>query len=149
MTLITFPSDTVDIIDAIRHAIGRNVTFIIVASSNACTVSGCNLDPATDKSTNSWCPTCSGEYWIPVYSGYTVSGHITWAPSDYTRWYETGQQVEGDVRVQIKYTDEAIYVIENTVWAIVDDKIMEIKKKMLRGVQPLNRILIDMIEKEE
>jgi hypothetical protein len=83
-----------------------------------------------------------------VYSGYTVSGHITWAPSDYTRWYETGQQVEGDVRVQIKYTDEAIYVIENTVWAIVDDKIMEIKKKMLRGVQPLNRILIDMIEKE-
>jgi len=146
---IVWPSDTVDVIDGIRHAIGRDITFIVIASEYPCPTATCNLDPVTDLSTDSFCQVCSGAYWIPVYSGYVCSGHITWAPSDFANWYTGGIQVEGTCRVQIKYTPEAYTVVDEAVWVEVDNKIMQINRKMLRGVQPVNRILIDLDEKEK
>jgi len=69
----------IEVIDAIRGAIGRDVTFNIVASSTGCP--DCSLDPVTNTSTDSFCQTCDGKYWIPVYSGVVVSGHITYGGS--------------------------------------------------------------------
>ena len=143
---ITWPSNTVTIIDEIRGAIGRDVTFIVLASSVPCPV--CSLDPVTNTSTDSFCLVCSGVYHIPVYSGYTTSGHVTWGKLDKLEWLSGGQYYDGDCRVQIKYTTEHVTIVDNTKWLEVDGKQMEIKKRIYRGVQPLNRILLDLIERD-
>jgi hypothetical protein len=144
--LITFPSNTAEIVDSIRYAIGREVTFVTH------TVSGCyncSLDPITDTSVNSYCSVCSGKFWIPTYSGTQVSGHITWGSADILNWYSAGQQFDGDCRVQIKYTVANLDLVKNCDWIEVDDKKLQVKKTILRGIKPLNRILIDLIELEE
>lgn len=150
MTDIVWPQDTKETIDAIRGAIGRDVDFYVVASSIACPT--CSLDPITNHSTDSFCPTCSGVYWIPVFSGYTISGHVTWASADILQWPPGGYQFDGDVRVQIEYTATNLEIVDDAQesgFVHVDGKVMEIKSRILRGVQEINRILIDMIEREK
>ena len=144
---IVWPDDTKEVIDNIRGAIGRDVEFYVVASSIACSV--CSLDIITGHSTDSFCPLCSGVYWIPAYSGYTISGHITWGNADFENWYPGGQQFDGDVRVQIEYTIANLDIVDSTIYAHVDNKVMEIKSYIHRGIQAINRILFDMIEKEK
>jgi len=142
---IIFPTDTGTVITAIRDAIGRDVTFYIVASSTAC--SACDLEPITNTSTDSFCTECNGTYWIPVYSGMDVNSHIAWGKSDQMRWESGGQWWEGSAGVQIARNDENISTVENAVYLVVDGKEMEIRKILHRGVPELNRILIDVIEK--
>lgn len=145
--VITFPSDTEDTIDEIRNAIGRNVNFVTV-SAIACVASGCFLDPITNTGTNSFCTSCSGLYWIPRESIYTVKAHITFGDADITNWSVGGQHFDGDCRVQVKLTDAITAVLALDVERVeVDDKNFEIKSKIYRGVPDLNRILIDLIEK--
>ena len=64
-------------------------------------------------------------------------------------WYSAGQQFDGDCRVQVKLTEANLDLVKNCDWAEVDDKKLQVKKTTLRGVQSLNRILVDMIELEE
>ena len=146
MTII-WPDSTKQVIDDIRGAIGRDVEFFVVASSIACHV--CSLDSITGHSTDSFCPICSGIYWIPVFSGYTISGHVTWAGVDAENWYSGGYQFDGDARVQIEFTIANLDIVDRAEYVHVDNKIMEISDFILRGVQSINRILIDMIEKEK
>jgi hypothetical protein len=147
MSTVIWPDSTKQVIDSIRGAIGRDVEFFVVASSIACGV--CSLDSITGHSTDSFCPICSGIYWIPVYSGCVVSGHISWAGADFQNWYSGGYQFDGDVRVQIEFTIANLDIVDRSVYVHVDNKVMEIKNFILRGVQSINRILIDMIEKEK
>lgn len=144
---IIFPSNTKDIIDDIRDAIGREVIFNVIASSTACPV--CELDPVTNTSTDSFCLTCNGTYWIPVYSGVALTGHVAWGKSDQMRWETGGQWYEGSCGVQIEYSTENMDVVNDAIYVTVDEKEMEIRKTMMRGVKPINRILIDLIEKEK
>src|SRR4030042_252337 len=137
--LITWQSaDEVTVVDAIRDAIGREVNFITHVVSGCY---NCSLDPITDTSTNSWCPICSGTYWIKTYSGVLVQAHITWGPADILNWYSAGQQFDGDCRIQVKLTTANLDLVKNCDWVEIDDKKLQIKKTILRGVQPLNRIL--------
>ncbi len=141
-----WPSNTGLIVNAIRDEIGREVTFV------SHTVSGCSictLDPFTDTSTNSFCPSCSGLYWIPTYSGTDILAHITWGQADILNWYTAGQQFDGDVRLQIEFTVANLATVDNCDWVEVDGKSVEIKKRILRGVKPINRILLDCIELEK
>lgn len=142
---ITFPTDTESIIDAIRGAIGRDITLFVPVVSG-CTV--CSLDPINNTSTDAFCPICSGQYWITTYSGYTVSGHVTWGPEGIVKWVPGGQYFDGDCLVQIKYTDEAVTVVDHCHHLIVDNKKLTIKSKVYRGVQNLNRILLNLQEDE-
>ena len=144
---ITFPEGTEDTIDAMRIAIGRDISFVTV-SSIGCTASGCGLDPVTNTAINSFCVTCSGLYWIPTFSNYTVNAHITWGNADVLNWVTGGQLIDGDCRVQVKYTSEILAELERTESVTVDGKSFEIKSKIYRGVPELNRVLIDLIEKE-
>ena len=145
--VITWPNDTESIIDQIRGVIGRDITFYVVASSTACSV--CSLDPVTNTSTDPFCLTCSGLYWIPVYSGVTVSGHVTWGHSELLNWQSGGQFFDGDCRVQIKYTVANLDAVDRMKWAVVDGKQLFFLKKILRGVKQLNRILIDLKERKK
>lgn len=143
---ITFPETTTETIDAIRGTIGRDITFVVTVSSISCHV--CELDPITNTSMDQFCVYCSGLYYTPVYSGYTISGHVTWAGADIMGWVTGGQYFDGDCRVQIKYTAENLTIVDNTKYVEVDNKILTIKSKILRGVQNLNRIILDLIERE-
>ena len=145
--IITYPTNTVTIIDEIRGAIGREVDFYIIASSISCPV--CDLDPITNTSMDSFCIVCSGIYWIPIYDIISISGHIIWGNADQLNWVTGGQLFDGDCRVQIKHTPENVTVVEDAIKVIVDGKTMKIKNKILRGVKELNRILIDLVEEEK
>ena len=109
MTIVWPGPETKLITDAIRGAVGRLVTVVVPAVTAACTV--CSLDPVTGLSTDSFCPVCSGSYWITAYSNYTMSGHITWYPMDSLDWRTGGQIFNGDVRVQVAYTPENLAAI--------------------------------------
>lgn len=146
MPTISWPSDTVEVIDDIRDAIGRDTTWYYVASSIAC--SGCTLDPVTNTSKNSFCLICSGMYWIPVYDYSTIKAHITWGPLDRLNWLAGGQMFDGDCRLQIKYTNSNITVVDNVKWVEVDGKKLEVSKRDYRGVPQLNRIIVDLIESD-
>lgn len=143
---IYWPSDTKSIIDDIRDAIGRPVTFY-VSTVSGCSV--CSLDPISNESTDSFCPSCSGLYWIPVYSGVEITAHITWGHSDNPYWYTGGQIYEGDCRIQIEYTPENVVIVDTSDYVEVDGKKMDIRPKILRGVKTLNRILLDLIERDK
>lgn len=147
MTTIIWPSNTPNIIDAIRGAIGREVLFYKITQTDECTV--CELDPITGTSTDSFCPVCSGEYYLYTYSGVSVSGHVTWAGADQLNWLTGGQLFEGDARVQIKFTVVNQQLIEDTEWVEVDGRKLMIEKIIPRGVPDQNRILVDLKEKEK
>ena len=142
---ISFPSDTKDVIDAIRGAIGRDVYFYTDTPTQC---SGCSLDPITNTSTDPYCIICDGLHWIPSYTEVSISGHITWGPSEVMGWVTGGQYIEGDCRVQIEYTSGNLNTLDNTEYVMVDDKRFTIRKRMYRGVPSLNRILIDLSEEE-
>lgn len=143
--IITFPSNTEEIIDEIRGAIGRDVNFITTTFTE-CTV--CELDPITDTSLDSFCIYCSGLYHIPVYSSYTTSGHIMWGNVDELNWVAGGQFFDGDARVQIKYTGTMLTVLDQLDHVEVDSKNFEVKSKIFRGVPSINRIILNLIERE-
>ena len=148
MPFIAWPQHTEDIINDIINTIGRNVEFVQVTLSG-CTFSGCFLDPITNTSTNSFCPVCSGQYWIPIYSGVTISAHVTWKPSDTMEWEFGGQIFTGDCLVKIIYSDNNLNTVNNTKYIVVDNKQVTIKKKTLLGVPTINRILMETKEKEK
>jgi hypothetical protein len=145
--MITWPSNTVQIIDEIRVAIGRNVTFYVLDTQTVCPT--CDVDPVTNTATDPFCLTCSGLGYLFTYSGVTMSGHVTWGHSELLSWQTGGKLDEGDCRVQVKYTEANLEAIDNMKWAVVDGKEMFFLKKTLRGVQPLNRILVDLIERKD
>lgn len=148
MPTIVWPSSQeISIVDDIRDAIGREITFFVVASSVPC--SACSLDPVTNESTNSFCPVCSGVYWIPIYSGVPIQAHITWGKSDQLGWVTGGEMWEGDCRVQIKYTPYNVTVVDSSKHVEVDGKGMEILSRTYRGVQQLNRIILGLLERDK
>jgi|WetSurMetagenome_2_1015567.scaffolds.fasta_scaffold642257_2 hypothetical protein len=142
MTNIIFPDQT-ETIDKIRNAIAREVDFFI---PSFITCSACSLDPVNNSSTDSFCPVCSGSYFIPTYEEVPVTGYISWGFSEQLGWNRGGQIAEGDCRVQIKYTETNISLVENAEYLHVDHRKMKITKQTLRGTPTLNRILLDLQE---
>ena len=147
MTII-WPSDTGDTIDDIRDAIGRDIVLYRTVSGIPCSVSGCYLDPVTNLSTNQFCPTCGGNYWISTTSGITINAHVFDKTLDVPMWTAGGMAVEGDISAQIKYTVTNLDNVENSKYYVVDGKEFTQKSFSLRGVPDLNRIVITLIEKE-
>lgn len=143
---IRFPSNTKDIIDRIRNTIGREVEFF-VEDRIECTASGCGINPVMGGAINPSCPTCSGLGYIPVYSGYRVTAHISWNPSELLRWVAGGQYYSADCRVQIEYTEDNLEVCQNAKYAVIDNRELRVEKITLRGVPDINRILVDLKER--
>lgn len=142
---ITFPTNTRDIINEIRDAIGRDI-ICYTESKQLCPV--CSIDPVTDASTDVYCSNCSGVGYLISYSGDVIKAHVTWAPSETLAWVTGGQYFDGDCRVQIESTDANMTIVEGAKYLTVDGKNCIIKKKMYRGVANINRILIDLALEE-
>lgn len=148
MTLAVYPPNTRDQIEEIIGMVGRDVTFYYVYSSQACPNPNDSLDPTTNTSTNSFCPICSGTYWIDIYSGVTMSAHVTWK-YDFENEFTTGGRIfNGDARVKVMHTAERETIVKETKYLVVDDKVMNVQKTTLLGT-PINRIIVDVKEKEE
>jgi len=134
------------IINDIRNLIGRDITFYTVASSIPCPT--CDLNPVTQEATDPFCPTCSGVYFIPIYSGLTVPAHITWGKADRMNWVTGGQFFEGDCRAQIEYNDTSLYAAKNAKYVVVDNIRMTVNDIGRRGVPDLNRLVLTLNEEE-
>ncbi len=146
---IEFPTNTADVIDDIRNAIGRDITIFRTVSGIPCTVSGCNLDPVTGLSTNQFCPVCGGEFFLNTTSGFVVNAHIYERNNvDKPVWVSAGTIVEGDAIVQIKFTPANIDAVENAESYLVNGKDFIQEDFSLRGVPELNRIVISLVERE-
>lgn len=139
---ITFPTNTRETINQIRSTIGRLVTFN-KSVKDVCP-SGHGVDPY-GESLDPYCTICSGIGYIITYSGTAISAHITHDPAS-THWTTGGTVPMGDCRLQIEFTDSNLTVVEEANNVVVDGEKFEIKKVMKRGVQEVNRLLIDLIK---
>jgi hypothetical protein len=145
---IYWPSNTSDIIDDIRDAIGRDITIYATVSGIPCPASGCSLDPVTNLSVNQFCDICGGDYWINTTSGITVTAHVRMKNVDMPIWTVGGFIVDGDAQIQIKYTQANIDAVNNVNYFLVDGKEFIKKDISLRGVPDINRIVVTLVEKE-
>ena len=142
-----FPTTTREIIEDIIDEDGRAVSFYVVGSRTGCSV--CSLDPITDTSTDSYCETCGGGYWINTYSGWETTAHVTWGKSESRAW-ETGGMIDnGDCSVKFMHTASGEMIVYSSEYAIVDEREMDVEKVILRGVPEINRIIVLLKEKEK
>jgi len=143
---IFWPSNTTTIIDAIRDAIGRDITILVTVSGIPCSV--CSLNPVSNLSTDPFCPTCGGTYWINTTSGYIVNAHVAIGEIDLP-WRVAGGYIrKGEALVQIKYNPTNLYAVEHAVHYMVDSKIYLQEDVSYRGVPNINRIVITLKEQE-
>lgn len=141
-----FWPETEDTIDAIREAIGRNITILVTVSGVPCPA--CSLNPVSNLSTNPFCPVCGGVYWTNSTSGYLVKAHVTIGKIDLP-WRVAGGYLEkGEANVQIKYTDENLYLVEHAEHYIVDGKTYLKQDISFRGIPDINRMVITLKEQE-
>lgn len=141
-----FWPETTDTIDAIREAIGRNITILVTTSGVPCSV--CSLNPVSNLSTNPFCPVCDGTYWTNTSSGYVVNAHVTIGEIDLP-WRMAGGYLEkGEAVVQIKYNTQNLYLVEHAEHYIVDRKIYLQDDISYRGVPDINRMVITLKEQE-
>lgn len=143
---ILWPSGTRETIEEIINAIGRDVIFYTYTLSG-CSYSGDSLDPVTNTSTNSFCPVCSGKYWIPTWSGTSIKAHVTWKFADKNDWQTGGYTFLGDGIIKVMYSGPYMSVIESAQYAVVDGKQVNIEKVTLLGVPSVNRIILDFKER--
>lgn len=146
---IVWPTGTVTVIDNIRDVIGRDITINVTVSGVPCPASGCGvLDPVTGLSTNQFCLTCSGLYWINTISGFVTKAHITWGDAERSLWETGGTVLDGDCLVQVKYTIASVDAVDNAKNFIVDNKVLVKKSVDFRGVPEINRMLITLEQEE-
>jgi hypothetical protein len=145
MPIITFV-DTKPTVDAIRHAIGRDIEIVTLLATG-CSI--CSLDPVHNSSIDSYCSGCGGYYWITTPSGVTVSGHVRWAPFDDVTPQTGGIVYLGDCVVTIEFTPANLSLISSADYVVVDNKKMVLDKYVLRGHKAINRIRLMLKEMEK
>lgn len=147
MTLLPpFPNNTRDYIQEMIDQIGRSVFFYAVTTVSGCSL--CSLDPITNNSTDSFCPQCSGEYWIPTYSGWEMTAHITYGQVDDKAWMTGGVIDNGQVTVKVMWSGGVSDYINSSEYVIVDNREYDVVDVVERGVPEVNRILVKLKEKE-
>jgi hypothetical protein len=146
MSLPDFPS-TVALKDEIREKIQRAITINVKVEGTPCPV--CELDPITNTSSDSFCTTCSGVYWLNTTSGYSTYGHVRWMGADRPLYTEGGVIDDGDCIVTIKYTSTVLTYVQNSESFIIDGRDLYLEKYILRGVPNVDRIRIILKEDNE
>lgn len=141
---ITFPTNTKEIIDEIRGAIGRDITIYTIASGGDCPT--CRRDPLTGKSIDPYCPTCSGEGYLYTMSGTTASAHITWESINTSIYHPGGHVDVGECLVSMEYSEDLLEVVKDSKYFVVDSREMYAIDYDTRGVPELNRILVNLQE---
>lgn len=148
VALANFPTNTREQIEFMIGQDGRDVTFYVIDTLSGCYA--CSLDPTTNTSTDSFCPVCHGVYWIPTYSGITVSGHVTWGRADSLQWPTGGMVNNGDCQVKVMYSGGQTELLYSAEYVMVDDRKMNVQPNGVipRGVPEVNRVIFILQEEE-
>lgn len=144
MSKIIWPENTTEIIDAIRGTIGRPIEIITASADVTC--SACSLDPLSHRSTNPFCPVCSGAGYITVFSGTTLSAHVRWGTVDKGLSYPGGRLITGDCQATVAYSDTTLELLQTAAYIIIDDKQLYLDTYDLRGVPEINRIVLKLLQ---
>ncbi len=110
--IISFPS-TKAIKDSIRDAIGQDATFVFegdVIECSLCSASGL-YDPINETSLDSWCPTCSGAYFLPTDVEVDIKSHVRWNYGDQKDMDSAGYIPLGDCSITIDKDDMDIEML--------------------------------------
>lgn len=142
--MIHWPDNTKDIIDRIREAIGRPITFFVPVYEDVCPA--CDQDPLTGKSTNPFCPVCFGSGYQTTWVETSVLAHVRWGKAEGSLLYPGAKIVTGDCAATIEFSEENVALVETAKYVIVDGKTLYIDSYDLRGVQPINRIVLNLVQ---
>lgn len=142
MTTIVFPSDTKDIIDAIRDTIGREIEIHYTTSGAVCTT--CDIDSVTGRSMNPFCPTCDGRGYLEVPLVYSAQAHVRWTNVGDKYKSPAGEIDTGNCVVTVEYVDGLPIIIDSSDYFLVDDVRLYFMEYDLRGVQEINRIVVNL-----
>jgi hypothetical protein len=136
-----FPQ-TKEIKDEIRNAIGVPVDFILQGQPFAC--SGCAVsglyDSINETSLNSFCPICSGKYWITEDDTLTITAHVRWKSGDQPDRTIGGETMDGDCWITVSSTDLTNDQVSAIKEIQVDKKQLEVYQTVYRGVPTRDRI---------
>lgn len=145
--LSLFPSNTKEQIEQMISMDGRLVTFYVPTEPSGCPI--CSLDPITQTSTDSFCPICSGSYWIYIFSGWDTTAHVTWGRSEDRDWQTGGMIDNGDCTVKFIFSGWMQEIIDDADYVVVDGRKMDIQRTILRGVPEINRVIVQLKEQEK
>jgi hypothetical protein len=140
-----FSFDSTEITNKIREGVGRLVTFYKEYKTDCPT---CELDPVHQTSLDSYCVTCSGRGFLISYSGVSMKAVITNKPMDTQQRYTGGYTFDGDCLIQVEYSPTNLEVVDGATFIEVDATNYTVKNKILRGVPELNRILVNLKQKD-
>jgi len=140
--MIEFP-DTKDTKDAIRLVIGRDIDFIFKSFTECSTCSGLGYyDEVNQSSLNSFCPVCSGMYWIASESIVTVNSHVRWRAADEPQREVGGETVMGDCIITIASDALTSSQLDNIQEIRVDERNLVPMRIIPRGVPNIDRYRI-------
>jgi len=144
-------AEVVEVLSGILKAVGRGFTINVKSSGSACPLCLASgyLDPVTNSSTNSFCPSCYGLYYLNTPSGIPASGHVRWINSEIPRQYPGGQIPDGDCIITVAYSDEIRSNIERAKSFTVDGKNLTLKSYTPRGAKVPNRIILTLKQEGE
>lgn len=141
-----FPLNTRQFIQEMIDQIGRPVEFYNIVTVSGCP--DCDYDPVAETSTDSFCPTCSGEYWIATYSGLQLDAHISYGEIDNKAWMTGGIIDNGIITAKVMHSGWIEEYINETEYVTIEDREYDIVNVDIRGVPEVNRIIIKLKEKE-
>ena len=139
-------AQTVEVLDGILDAVGREFKINVKTTGQPCPIclSSGYLDPVTNTSIWSFCPTCQGSYYINIMSGILMSGHIRWRSSQISNWNAGGIIPDGDCLITVTYSDELRSSIESAHNFEVDSKKLSLKSYAIKGAKHPNRIILTL-----
>jgi len=136
-----FPT-TKTIKDAIRDAIGQQVTFICEGTYEACpTCSGLGYyDEINQTSLDSTCTVCSGAYWLFTDSKVTAVAHVRWSRMDEPNREMSGKTTDGECYITVS-VDSLTPTQVNTIKEIqADSRRLNVYRTVYKGVPTRDRI---------
>lgn len=142
--MVSWPTNTKEVTDSIRDAIGR--TVIIHTHSDVSLCPDCKLDPISGKSSDPFCSTCGGTGYITSKIDSEVTAHINWNSIGDTINTPGGRIFNGDCKISIEYTSVNLSNVMNADYFTVDNKNLYLKNYDIRGVPTPNRIIIILVE---
>ena len=77
---------------------GDEITLVNYDGFTGCTV--CELDTMYNVSSDPACPTCSGKYWIPIESTYSVRAVFKWISEEEVEEKSAGGLQVGDLKLE-------------------------------------------------
>ena len=137
---ITWPTDTTQVIDEIRVAIGRPVVFHIVVTGETNPNAS---DPVTGLAINSF----SGSKWVPSTLDVTVTGHVRWRGAEQKQYLPGGYLIDGDCSVTVAYADVSSLDLSRIKTMVVDGKTLVVRRLAYKGVQNINRVNFTLEER--